>query len=218
MPKYKTLFLIATTSSLMMMATYAAALDGNFYLRGQLGQAYGEVGSAEMNKRMAQLGYDAHAHVSGQSRSAWDFVGGYQYSNYLALEAGYIDLGKVRTHLSGSPIDIQDYLNSANLVHPRSADGYEFAISGRYPFDEKNSIYLRSGLLFSGSNYKADSQTEFAKRRSEGSTGFIGIGYGYEINNQWIIRINAENYHIEGENIKLIGIGLCYNFRSLKNI
>lgn len=216
MRKYNTLFFTATVSSFIMNAGSAVAMDGNFYLGGQLGQAQGEVGSADMNERMAQLGYDAKASVSGQNRTAWEILGGYQYSDYFALEVGYLDLGEVRTRLSGSPVDIQDYLNSANLVHPRSANGYEVAVVGRYPFDEKNSVYLRGGLLFASSRYQADAQTEFAKRSSNGRDRFIGMGYAYEINDRWGMHISAQNYRVEDENINLLGVGFHYKFHSMK--
>jgi hypothetical protein len=215
MPSQKTFFLNAITSAAILISGSAVAMDGRFYLGGQIGQAQGDVGASEMNQRMAELGYVAQAKVSGQNRTAWELIAGYEYSKYLSLEAGYVDLGEVRTRLSGSPVDIQDYLNSANLVHPRSASGYELALLGRYPFDEKNSVFLRGGLLFSGSSYQADAQTEFAKRNSDDKDVFIGFGYGYEINDQWGLQVSAENYRIEDENIRLFGIGLRYKFGEL---
>jgi outer membrane protein OmpA-like peptidoglycan-associated protein len=212
MPNQKTFFLNAFMSGAILMSVSAVAMDGRFYLGGQIGQAQGDVGASEMNQRMADLGYDAQAKVSGQNRTAWGLFAGYEYSKYLAFEAGYVDLGEVRSRLSGSPVDIEDYLNSANLVHPRSADGYELALVGRYPFDEKNSIYVRGGILFAGSSYKADAQTEFAKRNSNGNDVFIGVGYAYEINDRWGLQISAQNYRIEDENIRLFGMGLRYKF------
>ena len=217
MLKHTTLFFKTTVSLFVAVAGSALALDGNFYLDGQVGLARGDVGASEMNARMAELGYSAQARVSGQNRTAWKILGGYQYSDYLAVEAGYLDLGEVRTRLSGSPVDIADYLNSANLVHPRSASGYEIALVGRYPFDEKNSVYVRGGLLFASSRYQADAQTDFAKRSSSDRDGFIGVGYGYEINDRWGLHLSAENYRVENENIQLIGVGLKYKFPSRKN-
>lgn len=217
MPKFTTLFIKTTLGLLVSVAGSALALDGTFYIDGQLGQARGDVGADEMNARMAELGYSAEARVSGQNRTAWKILGGYQYSDYLAVEAGYLDLGEVRTRLSGSPVDIQDYLNSANLVHPRSASGYEIALVGRYPFDDKNSVYVRGGLLFANSRYQADAQTDFAKRSASERDGFIGVGYAYEINDRWGLHLSAENYRVESENIRLIGVGLKYKFPSRKN-
>lgn len=188
-----------------------------FYLGGTLGQARGEVDAEKMNDRMAELGYDAKARVEGQNRSAWEIFGGYQYGDYLGVEAGYLDLGEVRTQMSGSPTDIQDYLNSANLVHPRSASGYEFAVLGAYPFNEKNSVYVRAGVLFSDSQYRANSQTDFAKRTDKERDAFIGAGYAYEFNNRWGLRLSYENYRVEDERIGLIGIGLKYKFNFQQN-
>ncbi len=205
-----------------LLASLNAAADGTdvhdekFYLGGLLGQARGDVGAAEMNDRMAALGYDAEAQVSNQNRTAWELFAGYKYSDYLSVEAGYIDLGEVRTRLKGSVVDINDYLASANLVHPRSASGYELAVLGRYPINEKNYLYLRAGLLFANSRYEADAEVDFAKRSNSSRDGFVGIGYGYEINDRWGMRVSYENYRVEDENIGLLGLGIQYKFHHHK--
>ncbi|MES2822004.1 MAG: OmpA family protein [Pseudomonadota bacterium] len=203
---------------LLLVSCNSLADDEKFYLGGLLGQARGDVGAAEMNERMTALGYDAEAHVSQQNRTAWELFAGYKYSKYLSLEAGYIDLGEVRTRLRGSVVDINDYLTSANLVHPRSASGYELAVLGRYPLNEKNYLYLRGGLLFANSRYEADAEVDFAKRSNSGRDGFIGIGYGYEINDHWGLRLSVENYRVEDENIGLLGLGVQYKFHNHKKV
>jgi OOP family OmpA-OmpF porin len=210
-------FFLAIGTLACAISHQVCADNETFYVGGLLGEARGEVGSAEMNQRMASLGYDAHAKVSGQNRTAWEIFGGYRFSDYISLEAGYLDLGEVRTRLTGSPVDIQDYLNSANLVHPRSASGYELAGLARYPFDEKNSVYLRGGILFANSRYKADAQTDFAKRSENERKSFIGIGYGYEINDRWGLQLSYEKYRVEGENIGLLGLGVRYKFETTKH-
>lgn len=206
--------LLVTTMN--AMADDTVVHDDKFYLGGLLGQARGDVGAAEMNNRMNALGYDAEANVSHQNRTAWEILAGYKYSDYLSVEAGYIDLGEVRTRLRGSVVDISDYLTSANLVHPRSASGYELAVLGRYPLNEKNYLYLRAGLLFANSRYEADAEVDFAKRSNSGRDGFIGIGYGYEINDHWGLRLSFENYRVEDENIGLLGLGVQYKFHNHK--
>lgn len=203
---------------LLLASCNLLADDEKFYLGGLLGQARGDVGAAEMNERMTALGYDAQAHVSQQNRTAWELFAGYKYSTYLSIEAGYIDLGEVRTRLRGSVVDINDYLTSANLVHPRSASGYELAVLGRYPLNEKNYLYLRGGLLFANSRYEADAEVDFAKRSNSGRDGFIGIGYGYELNDHWGLRLSFENYRVEDENIGLFGLGVQYKFHNHKKV
>ncbi|MFO1389942.1 OmpA family protein [Cellvibrio sp.] len=200
--------------ALLLIGAPNYACADYFYAGGLVGQAQGQVGADEMNQRMESLGYMAQAKVDGQNRSVWALYGGYQYSQYLSVEFGYVDLGTVRTRLSGSPVDIQDYLNSANLVHPRSASGYEFALLGTYPIDEKNSVYLRGGMMFATSRYRATSQTDFAKRLDDDKSAFIGIGYQYELNDRWGLRATYESYRVENERIGVYGVGLRYKFIS----
>lgn len=210
--------ILFTCITLMSVVASQNIMAEGFYLGGSLGQARGEVDAEEMNNRMAKLGYDAEARVTGQNRTAWELFGGYHYGDYLGVEVGYVDLGKVRTQLSGSPTDIQAYLQSANLVHPRSASGYEIAVLGTYPFNEKNSVYLRAGVLFSDSQYRANSQTDFAKRSDKEREGFIGAGYDYEFNNRWGLRLSYENYRVEDERIGLLGIGVKYKFHFRQDV
>ncbi len=195
-----------------LFATSVMAAEKDLYIGGLLGQARGQVGATEMNQRMATLGYDAEANVSNQNRLAWKLFAGYQYSQYVGIEAGYIDLGEVRTHLKGSAADITNYLNSANLVHPRSGSGYEFALLGTYPLSEKSYLFARAGLLFSNSKYQASTDVALAKRTTDGNDGFLGLGYGYDINPNWGLRLNVENYRVEDERIALVGLSLLYRF------
>jgi outer membrane protein OmpA-like peptidoglycan-associated protein len=188
------------------------------YIGGSLAQAQGKVGAKEMNSRMAEFGYDVEADVSKKNRGSWGLFGGYEYSDYLALELGYIDLGKVRTRLTGSPVDINEYLNSANLVHPRSASGGELAALGRYPLDEKSYVYVRGGLLFATSRYSSNADVDFATRKEDGRDIFLGLGLGYDINDHLGLRVSWENYRIESENIGRLALGLLYKFSPQKSI
>ncbi len=71
-------------------------------------------------------------------------------------------------------------------------------------------------MLFANSRYEADAQVDFAKRSNSGRDGFAGIGYGYEINDYWGVRLSWENYRVEGENIGLLGLGVQYKFHHHK--
>lgn len=181
-----------------------------FYAGGILGQAQGAVGSAAMNTRMATLGYDAEAEVNHQNRTAWGLLAGYEWTPHLNVEVGYTDLGKVTTRLSGSVTDVEDYLNSANLVHPRSAEGAEFTLLGRYPVSERWQVFARGGVLFADSSYYADAQTDSARRKNSSGEFIFGFGAHYDLNERWALRASWNRYQIEDEKIKLLGLTLVY--------
>jgi outer membrane protein OmpA-like peptidoglycan-associated protein len=186
--------------------------DYRFYVNGSLARAFGDVGADDMNDRMAELGYQANARVYDQNRNAWEAAFGYRVNSYIDLQLGYLDLGKVTTRLSGNATDIHDYLNSANVVHPRSADGYAFALRGRYYLNDELFLYGRVGLLRADSEYYADADIDQATRTRKENSRFFGIGYEYQWRPRWSFHFSGDIYRIEDENIKVLGLGLAYQF------
>lgn len=183
-----------------------------FYLGGSLGYARGDVGADDINRRMAALGYDANASVRGQNRTAWNLNVGYRWNRYVETQVGYTDLGEVRTRLTGVTADINDYLNSANQIHPRSGDGFELALLGRYPLSEDYYVYGRVGLFAVESSYRANSQSDIARRAWDETAEFIGVGLGKKLNKRWDLRLGVDRYSVEGEQIPVIGLGALYKF------
>ncbi|PUA29406.1 MAG: hypothetical protein B0W54_02110 [Cellvibrio sp. 79] len=206
-------FLIMGLSGLATMAT-ADNLnnDYRFYIDASFNRAFGNVDASDMNNRMAELGYEANASVSGQDRNAWDATFGYRLKDYLDLELGYTDLGTVRTNLSGNVVDINDYLNSANVVHPRSATGFNLALRGRFYLNDHLFLYGRAGVLWADSRYVATAAIEKEKRSKKDESFFGGIGVQYELNPRWSLHVHGSAYRIEDESIKALGLGIAYRF------
>lgn len=187
--------------------------EGDYYLSGQIGRARGEVGAHAMNARMAELGYQANAQVSGQQRTAWALRGGYQLNNYIALEAGFVDLGDVRTRLSGSAQSINDYLKSANQVHPRSAHGYTLSTEGRYPVGDNDYVFLHGGVLFARAQYDAQGGEQHETRLDDDRQGFWGLGYRQDLDDKWALQLGFDNFKVEREHIRVWGLGVQYRFQ-----
>ncbi|MDO8342679.1 MAG: outer membrane beta-barrel protein [Cellvibrio sp.] len=183
-----------------------------YYVNLQLDRAEGEVGANEMNRRMEALGYEAQAKVSDQSRNAYYIGLGYHWREYLDLELGYRDLGKVRTELSGSVADIDDYLQSANAVHPRSASGYELAIRPYYPITERINVFGRAGLFRATSDYHAYASPDEAQRDNNSYEWTFSAGLDYRLTKRINIDLHLTQVDVEGERIKILGAGLVYHF------
>jgi hypothetical protein len=166
-----------------------------------------------MNARMAELGYQANAQVSGQQRTAWALRGGYQLNNYIALEAGFVDLGDVRTRLSGSAQSINDYLKSANQVHPRSAHGYTLSTEGRYPVGDNDYVFLHGGVLFARAQYDAQGGEQHETRLDDDRQGFWGLGYRQDLDDKWALQLGFDNFKVEREHIRVWGLGVQYRFQ-----
>lgn len=187
--------------------------ETQWYIGAGLGLAKGEVDASQMNQRMAEQGYDTQADVQHLSRESYSLMAGYHLFRNLALEAGYTDLGKVETTLKGSAADINDFLQSADRVHPASAEGYELNLYGRYPFNERLDVFARAGLMFSTSDYHAKATSgEWDQREDDKRLPVFGIGLDYGLNEHWLLRGSASSYKFDDENVSVLGVGLLYRF------
>lgn len=183
-----------------------------YYVNLQFDRAEGEVGANEMNRRMGALGYEAQAKVSDQSRHAYYIGLGYHWREYIDLELGYRDLGEVRTELSGSVAEIDDYLASANAVHPRSASGYEFAIRPYYPITERINFFGRAGFFHATSDYQAYASPDKAQRDNNSYEWTFSAGLDYQLTERISIDLHLTQVNVEDERIKILGAGLVYQF------
>jgi len=188
-------------------------IQRHWYVGGFWGQAKGEVGDAKMNQRMTQQGHDIQAKVDHLARESFSVLAGYQWSDYLAMEAAYTDLGEVETRLNGDTAEIQNLLRSADLVHPASADGYEISLYGRYPLNHRWALFARGGWMYSDSDYSARATSgERDKLKEDGTIQLFGLGADFKPAPRWTVRAAASRYQLDQENVDVIGLGLLYRF------
>lgn len=204
--------LLASSSVLAEDLQQGMHEEYKYYVNLQLDRAKGEVGASEMNRRMEALGYEAQAQVNNQSRSAYYIGLGYHWREYLDLELGYRDLGEVSTALSGSVADIDAYLRSANLVHPRSASGYELAIRPYYPITERINVFGRAGLFRATSDYHAYAPRNEKQRENNSYEWTFSVGLDYLLTEKINIDLHLTQIEVEDESISIVGAGLAYHF------
>jgi opacity protein-like surface antigen len=177
-----------------------------------VGQASGEVNASMMNKRMQALGYLTSAEVSDLDRKAWQFRLDYRFNPYMALQYGYQDLGEVRTRLTGAPAQIEDFLHSSNVVHPRSAEGPLLGLQLRYPITAKWQLQLAYQYFWQKSYYLSQSYTASAVLDRNSHDWFWSAGVSYQLSQRWQLNFDLESIDVQGEPIKVWRLGTNYRF------
>lgn len=190
---------------------HAEYLD-DLRLHYSVGQARGEVDSAAMNSRLQQLGYQADAQVRDLSRRAKEWHLEYRFNPYLAVQAGYYDLGEVRTHISGVPADIADFLQSTNVIHPRSADGKQLGLQARYPLHQDWDLQLGYHRYWQKSQYLSYTANQLAELPRDSQQNGWSIGLGYQWSEDWQVSLQYRPVKVQGESINAWFIGVNYRF------
>lgn len=143
--------------------------------------------------------------------------GGYQFSPYFALEAGYFDLGSYNLDTAVLP--------SGTLLSDMDVRGINFDAVFTLPVSDKISMFARAGMNkieldshFYGSG-SANGTYPAGSRRDTHEK--FGVGMAYAINDAVSVRIEAERYNLadvvrRDGNVNLYSVGLVYRFGAPK--
>lgn len=200
---HKKLIALAVLAAGAFIATGAQAKDvSGWFINGGVGSAH----------------YGANYQgVSGsESDTAFQFTGGWR-SQFIGLEAGYVNLGSISEH--------DDFGDSAHI----SGKGWTVGVNGHFNPTEKWYISARAGLFRwqisahatlvdndEGEGIGPEASTEYVSSSAGGWKGYAGVGTGVDFNHHWSLGGNFDYYQLgkQGINIhaKVYSVNLEYRF------
>ncbi len=133
--------------------------------------------------------------VSGSdSDTSFQVTGGWR-SQFIGVEAGYVDLGSVSAH--------DDLGDSAKL----SGKGWTVGLDGHFNPTDKWYISARAGFF----NWKLDARATIADNGSSttysdsdrGTNGYAGVGTGVDFNRHLSLGVNFDYYQIRKHGYKI---------------
>jgi len=192
----------------------ARAQDRGFYLGAGGGQ------SKALNPVNCSEGFDLNfpftCNSSNDTATGWKVFGGYQFSKYLAAEAGYFDLGKFKTSATGL---FQGFGGSTvtTQFHPT---GFNVDAIGTLPLGEGFGLLARVGLfrwtLKSELNVNTIAVSS-SETKSEISADF-GLGAKWDFARNMGARVEWQRFTSIGSgdtgksDVDLISLSLLYRF------
>lgn len=125
---------------------------------------------------------------------------GFGFSEYVRLEAGYVDLG-----------DLEEDLSFVGIGSQRvgvSADGPTLGLELGLPLGEYFSITARGGVLF----WEAEARVSGFGVRDDGEDPFYGVGLRYRLGPHASLLGIAERYELEDVDVDVISLGISFQF------
>ncbi len=164
----------------------SAAADGHWLLGGS-------VGTAAIDEAVDGFRFDSDS-------TSYRLYGGYQFNEYFAVEAGYMDLGT-----------FDEQILQGGVVVPVSADadGFTFAARASVPLGQKFAVHGTVGSFFwDGANRIADINDNVSD-----SNIFFGAAASFAVTNNVSLRAEATQYEFDGVNSNVFALGFQLNFR-----
>lgn len=195
-------FLVLATTSLALAATAiswpAHAATPGFYAGGSYQESGFDANPEEFDAVMGSL-YDffgftvnEYAPAFDDEDSGYEFLAGYRLLEWLALEAGYLDLGAV-THRATASVSFDGETTIIDSKLESDVKGIALSALGIWQATERLSVYGRAGLMLASGNTSvrlSDETGSFSDSVSDSQTGFLwGVGAGFEFADIYTVRL-----------------------------
>lgn len=178
-------FNMAISILALFMADVAMA-DGHWFFGGA-------IGNASVDEPVDGFVFDS-------SSTSLKLYGGYEFNDYFALEAGYMDLGE---------FDESVLIDGQTTAISADASGFTFSARGAVPIGEKFSLLGNIGSFF------WDGKTQIAGIRDNVSDSnlFFGVGAVYAVTSSFSIRAEVSRFELEGVDSDVASIGFQIDFK-----
>ena len=183
-----------TLAALAALGSAPALAQSDSYAYGgvALGQSRGQIDEARINVRLIPPGVAVSGQQTDERGTAWKAFGGYQFSRYVGIEAGYFDLGSLdftstttpagklqsRTKVQGLNLDLIGYLPLTDQLSAMGRVGAQYA--------RTRGDYTGSGAVGSFSNTPSERRGDIKS----------GLGLQYAFNPSFLMRGEVERYRI----------------------
>jgi OOP family OmpA-OmpF porin len=196
-----------------MAAPFAMAQDTGWYAGANIGQSLATIDNDRISSGLLGSGLTVTSIADDDRDRGYKLFGGYQLNKYLAVEAGYFDLGQFSFLANTVPIGTL----SGNI----QVRGVNLDAVGMLPITDKFSAFARLGVThahtkgsFAGTG--AVNVLDPSPRASDNNLK-VGLGVQYAFTDALSLRAEIERYRINDAvgnkgDIDLASVGLVYRF------
>ena len=202
-----TLISLLSGIALALIPNTAAATPGqnllsNWYVGTTIGNKQVVAAPTEFSNDLNPSQAD---NLSVDDNSGWKFNIGYDVTDNIAIEAGYMDLNDVQFEGNNG--------NNALFGQNNSADGFTVSSIYRYSVSQKFGLTGSIGVFSWDGARAPQSAVEAAQENDSGTDFYFGLGGGYQLTNEVTLSVEWERFQLNSEETDVWSIGVDYHFK-----
>lgn len=201
-------------ASLALMAIAATASADGFYGVGEVTHSRDSLDQSQFDNALTANGATGLTNSEKDSSNQWRLQGGYRFNKNLAVEAGYIDLGKV---------DYKARYLGGSAKGSLKAGGMDIVGLASLPLNDNFSVFGKAGVVVA--NVKSSLTASVPAGLASGNDSaivirpLIGVGASYKLTQN--VDFRADYDYVSGlgksdrtgkMNSNMLSMGLVYNF------
>jgi hypothetical protein len=207
--------LIVVSTLVVAAQTQADGLD-NWYLQAALGQANATWSVEDFENRLDDISQSGNVSSFDSSRTTFDFIAGFQFKPWLAIEGGYLDWGEVDLQVDATttnPAALEQLLRDK---YPRSGEGpylglgiNHTAVIDSLPI----TFFFKTGIWFWESDYRITINNTREKITQDGSDVMVGIGFSAPLHQRFDAGLMLQQVRLDGDRQLQTAIHLTYKLQ-----
>ena len=193
MSSIQTLRLLSLAGLGCVLAAPSFAQESGYPYAGlSIGQSRAKIDEERITATLLASGFTTTSMTRDESDTAYKLFGGYQFNRYVALEAGYFNLGKFGFTSTTAPAGT---LDGRIKLH-----GVNLDVVGTLPLTERFSALARIGAQYANARDTFTGTGAVNVLNPNPSAHALnykaGLGLQYEVNAAFLVRVEAERYRI----------------------
>lgn len=211
--------------SMASTASWAEGTSG-WYFGVTGGQAEADLSKAELDEIVLDA-FSSFGTVDGDatlddSDTSFSLFGGYRFSQYFAVEAGYVDFGTAEYRASGvlDPFGPQTPVD-ASYSADFEVSGFTATAIGAVPIGTLFDVHGRAGLLFADTEITETATIATTSDRESFSASsenlFYGVGVGLQLGQNWSFSLDWQQFKDVGDDdetgevdVNSLSLGVIY--------
>ena len=190
--------------------------DSGWFVGAGVGKADSTLSANQIETQLSGPDVTVNSVSVDDSRTGWKLKLGYEFSNHVAIEAGYLDLNDVNVQVNAVVTDPAQFFNRAKNLHPNSADGFTLGSSYQYHITDNFGLTGSVGLFSWEGDFNSQLTGANQPVSSEGTDGtdfYFGFGGGYKLTEEVEVSVGWERYKLDKDDADMWSIGLNYHFK-----
>jgi len=205
----------------------ACAATPGFYLSGSIGQSSADLDSSYQEtldeatvSAWESVGFDVLDGDSDLDKSdmGFELAVGYQFSQYFAVEAAYVDFGDSTYTAEGILSDGEQELDASTTVKA-GVSGPALSLIGIWPFADRFALDARAGALFGKTKMTVgatlDTVSESQSESDSSTSLMFGAGISWSFSQAASVRLGyalAQDGVLDEVDVSRMSLSLRYTF------
>ena len=202
--------------SLLLLGSAATTHAQSEWVPDYIGLSYLAASSNErdsdFSRELNDLGLDARVRQSDLDRNGFALHAGYALPDNVRIEIGYADLGDVSTKISGTAIDVDNFIDSVSGVYPVTASGWTLSLGRTWRLHDRVDLLTTLGAFIWSAEYELKSANTRRGFDEDGVGAQLFVGVDVKTLENIPVRLGWRGFRFDNTEVGAWELGMGYWF------